>query len=90
MHRLNSGNFGIFQPSKLILNRNGSVCRAFKIIQNGTKIVTISWGTKVEILFLNFCVGETVGVHHATKFLHDSKDALENCTSFDTSIIIEG
>ena len=40
--RLNSGDFRIFEPIKLILNRNGSVCRAFKIIENGTKIVTFS------------------------------------------------
>ena len=33
--------------------------------------------------------GRNVGVHHATKFLYDSKDALEDCASFDTSITIE-
>ena len=90
IHRLNSGNFGIFEPHKLILNLKGSVCRTFKIIKNDTKIVSISWGTKVEIPFLNFCVGETVGVHHGTKFLYNLKDALKDCASFDTSIAIEG
>ena len=34
-------------------------------------------------------MGETVGVHHSTKFLYNSKDALEDCASFDTSIAIE-
>ena len=34
-------------------------------------------------------MGENVGVHHSTKFLYISKDALEDCASFDTSIAIE-
>ena len=57
MCRLNSGNL------------NGSVCRTFKIIKNDTKIATISWGTKVEIPFLNFCLGGTVGVQYSIKFI---------------------
>ena len=34
-------------------------------------------------------MGETVGLHDGTKFLYNSKDALEDCASFDTSIDIE-
>ena len=35
-------------------------------------------------------MGETVGVHHSTKFSYYSNDALKDCVSFDTSIAIEG
>ena len=35
-------------------------------------------------------MGETVGLHDGTQFLYNSKDALEDCASFDTSIAIEG
>ena len=38
----------------------------------------------------NFCVGVYIGGHLATNFLHKSKDAEEDCASFDTSIVIGG
>ena len=38
MLRLNSGNFGTFHLSESMLILNGSVYRAFEIIQNDTKI----------------------------------------------------
>ena len=39
----------------------------FVQLSKSLKMVPKSWGTKVEILFLNFSVGESVGVHHDTK-----------------------
>ena len=38
----------------------------------------------------NFCVGICVDGHLATNFLHKSKDALEDCASFDTNMVIGG
>ena len=58
------------------------------MVQDDTKIVTIPWDFKVGIPCLNFCVGDYVGGHHATNFLSESKDALENSKSFDTSLVI--
>ena len=55
---LNSGNFGIFQPSESILILNSSACRTLKTIQNDIKVGTIPWDLKVENPCLNFCVGE--------------------------------
>ena len=70
---LNSGNFGIFNPSESIFVLNGSGCRAFEIIANDIKIGTIPWDFKLENPCFNFCVGENVGGQLATKFLHKYK-----------------
>ena len=61
--RLNSGNFGIFDPSELMLKSHSSVCRAFQDIQIDTKIVIIPWDFQLLNKFLNFCVGDCVGGH---------------------------
>ena len=90
MNRLNSGDFGIFYPSEFIFNLNNSACRTFEIISNDTKIIAYSLNFRAENPCFNFCVGESVGVHRCTKFLNESKDALGNCASFDTSIVTEG
>ena len=58
------------------------------MIYNDTKIVTISQDSQVENHFLNFCVGHCVGGQLRAKLLHNSKDALENSASFDTSAVI--
>ena len=87
---LNSGNFGTFHLSESMLILNGSVYRASEIIQNDTKIGIFFWGSKVEIHFFNFHVDESVGVRHGTKFWYKSKDELDDCASFDTSMATEG
>ena len=79
----------IFYPSESILILNGSACGAFEIIQNDIKIGTIPWDFKVENPCFYFCVGENVGGQLATNFLHTSKDAPEDCASFDSSMVIE-
>ena len=56
---------------KFVLLLNSSVYRAYEIVQNDIKIGTISWGSKVEIQFLNFRVGKSVGVRHGTKFRYE-------------------
>ena len=81
-------NFGIFFPNESILILNSSVWRAFKIIPNDIKIVTIFWDSKGTYQCFNFCVGDYVGWHLATNILHVSKDALEDFASSDTSIVI--
>ena len=59
--RLNSGNFRISLPGESILKKQSSVCRAFKIHKNDTKMDTILWDSQVENPFLSFCVGDYVG-----------------------------
>ena len=85
--RLNSGNFGVIYFAEPIINLDGSVCRAWKIISNDTKISIIPWEPDIKNSFLNFCVGVWVGGQPWTNFLFISKDALFDCASFDTSIV---
>ena len=65
-----------------------SVCRAFQIIQNDTKIVIIPWYFQFLSKFLNFCVGDYVGGHRGAKLSHILEDELEQCASFDTGILL--
>ena len=73
--KFNSGNFEIFFPNESILILCSLICKAFKIIPNDIKIVTIQWYFKMENPCFNFCVGDNVGGHPATKFLRESKDS---------------
>ena len=61
MNRLNFENNGIFYPSASILILNSLVSRAFEIIRNDIKIITIPWDFKTENEYFNFYVGECVG-----------------------------
>ena len=49
MYRLNSGILWIFKLSAFKLNLNSSNCKASKIIQNDTKLLSISWELKIDI-----------------------------------------
>ena len=53
--RLNSGNFRIFDFADSIMNLDGSVCRAWKIITIDTKISLIPWETDIRT-FWNFYI----------------------------------
>ena len=85
--RLNSGNFGIFYLVEPIINLDGSVCRAWKIISNDTKISIIPWEPDIQNSFLNICVGVWVSGQPRANFSYISTDAKLNFASFDTSIV---
>ena len=57
---------------------NSSVCRAFEIIQNDTKIVTIPWGSTVKNKFWDFCVGDYVGFLKPIKTIDNLKKFIQN------------
>ena len=59
--RLYSGNFWIFDHTQSIMNIGSSVCRAWKMLSNDTKISMIPWDPDIKNAFWNFCVGEIVG-----------------------------
>ena len=90
IRRLNSGNFGIFDHTQSFINLESSVCRAWEIISNDTKISMIPWEPDIKNSFWNFCVGVWVGGQPWTNFSQSSKDAQFNCASFDTSIVFGG
>ena len=68
------------------MNLNSSDCRALKIIQNDTKLESISWELKIEKRFLNFCVGKTVRGKSPEVLRVFSKDSLLNLEHFDTNL----
>ena len=72
--KFNSGNFEIFFPNQSILILRSLICKAFKIIPNDIKIVTIQWYFKVENPCFNFCVGDNVGGYFVINFLRESKN----------------
>ena len=49
--RLYSGNFGIFDYTQSIMNIDGSVCRAWKMLSNDTKISMIPWDPDIKNAF---------------------------------------
>ena len=57
IYRLNSGNLGIFYFTELMINLDSSVCRAWKIISNDTKITMVPWESDIKNSFWNICVG---------------------------------
>ena len=81
--RLNSGNFGIFDFTEPIINLDCPVCRAWKIVSNGTKICRILWESDFENSFWNFCVGVWVGGQPRANFFQSSKVAQFNLEHFD-------
>ena len=89
IRRLNSGNFGIFDHTQSFINLESSVCRAWEIISNDTKISMIPWEPDIKNSFWNFCVGVWVGGQPWTNFSQSSKDAPYHCASFDITFVTE-
>ena len=73
------------------MDRNSSDSRASKIIQNDTKLETISRELKIlQNPLFNICVGVWVRGQDGTNFSQISKDARKKSTSFDTNIVLGG